>query len=209
MFLSFVIIFFWEVIYAHFYNWDCPLDFVLVMYDLIELIIEALLWTKNYSTFDTHTQHTRLCSDNVYLIYVIVHVQMWYVCLSTYWSNPKRFLSVLYVLKVSLYFYDFSFCSKCIFVFFFKNWFRGLFARSSQLRASREMCLREISKVTFSYRKSSYCLASISWLNPSREMVFRLKLEISKFHIEAIATGSQLRASRVSFSMSHDCFATL
>ena len=34
------------------------------MYDLIELIIEALLWTKNYSTFDTHTQHTRLCSDN-------------------------------------------------------------------------------------------------------------------------------------------------
>ena len=93
-------------------------------------------------------------------------------------------------LKVILYFRDFSFCSRCIFVFFFKNWFRGLFTRSSRLRASHEMCLREISKVTFSYRKSHYCLMSISRLNPSREMVFRLKLEISKFHIEAIAIVS-------------------
>ena len=32
-----------EVIYAHFYNWDSPLDFVPVVYDLIELIIEASL----------------------------------------------------------------------------------------------------------------------------------------------------------------------
>ena len=62
--------------------------------------------------------------------------------------------------------------------------------RSSRLRASREMCLREISKVSFSYRKSRYCLVSISRLNPSHEMVFRLKLEISKFHTEAIVTIS-------------------
>ena len=41
--LSFVIILLWEVIYAHFYNWDCSLDLVLVEYDLIELIIEILL----------------------------------------------------------------------------------------------------------------------------------------------------------------------
>ena len=39
----YVIIFLWEVIYAHFYNWDRPLDLVLVVYDLIELIIEASL----------------------------------------------------------------------------------------------------------------------------------------------------------------------
>ena len=38
---------------------------------------------------------------------------------------------------------------QCIFVFFFKNWFRGLFARSSWLKASREMCLREIKKSHF------------------------------------------------------------
>ena len=38
-----VIIFLWEVIYVHFYNWDRPLDLVLVAYDLIELIIEISL----------------------------------------------------------------------------------------------------------------------------------------------------------------------
>ena len=40
-FQRYVIIFLWEVIYVHFYNWDRPLDLVLVVYDLIELIIEA------------------------------------------------------------------------------------------------------------------------------------------------------------------------
>ena len=59
-FLRFVIIFLWEVIYAHFYNWDSPLDLVLVVYDLIELIIETSLWSKDYSTFDTHPQHKTL-----------------------------------------------------------------------------------------------------------------------------------------------------
>ena len=92
--LSFVIILLWEVIYIHFYNWYRPLDFIPVVYDLIELIIEASLWFMNYSTFDTHTQHTRLCSDNAYLICVIVNVHMWCV-----WSNPKIFLSVLYVFE--------------------------------------------------------------------------------------------------------------
>ena len=53
--LSFVIILLWEVIYIHFYNWDWPLDFVPVVYDLIELIIEVSLWFMDYSTFDTHT----------------------------------------------------------------------------------------------------------------------------------------------------------
>ena len=37
----YVIIFLWEVIYVHFYNWDRPLNLVLVVYDLIELIIET------------------------------------------------------------------------------------------------------------------------------------------------------------------------
>ena len=39
----YVIILLWEIIYVHFYNWDKPLDLVLVVYDLIELIIEASL----------------------------------------------------------------------------------------------------------------------------------------------------------------------
>ena len=57
--LSCVIIL-WEVTYDHFYNWDRLLDFVSVVYDLIELIIEASLWSKDYSTLDTRPQHTRL-----------------------------------------------------------------------------------------------------------------------------------------------------
>ena len=97
--LRFVIIFLWEVIYAHFYNWDSPLDLVPIVYDLIELIIEVSLWSKDYSTFDTHPQHTRLCSNIAYLICVIIHVQMWCVCSISCRSNPKRFLSILYVFE--------------------------------------------------------------------------------------------------------------
>ena len=41
--LRFVIIFLWEVIYVHFYNWDKPLNLVLIVYDLIELINEVSL----------------------------------------------------------------------------------------------------------------------------------------------------------------------
>ena len=52
--------FLWEVIYVHFYNWDRPLELVLVVYDLIKLIIEVSLWIKDYSTFDNHTRRTRL-----------------------------------------------------------------------------------------------------------------------------------------------------
>ena len=36
------------------------LDFVPVVYDLIELIIKASPWLMDYSTFDTHPQHARL-----------------------------------------------------------------------------------------------------------------------------------------------------
>ena len=39
--LNFVIIFVGG--HVHFYNWDRPLDLVLVVYDLIELIIKASL----------------------------------------------------------------------------------------------------------------------------------------------------------------------
>ena len=38
---NYVIKFIWEVIYAYFYNWDGSLFLVLIVYDLVELIIEA------------------------------------------------------------------------------------------------------------------------------------------------------------------------
>ena len=80
----------WKASKIYFYNWDRPLDLVLVVYDLIELIIEASLWSKDYSTFDTHPQHTSLSSINAYFICVIVHSQMWCVCSITCWLNPKK-----------------------------------------------------------------------------------------------------------------------
>ena len=64
-------------------------------------------------------------------------------------QTQKDFWVFYMFLKVILYFCAFSFCSKCIFAFFFKNSFRGYFARRSRLRASREMCLREIKKSHF------------------------------------------------------------
>ena len=51
----YVIIFLWEVIYVHFYNWDRHLDLVPIVYDLIELIIKTSLWTKDYSTEHVYT----------------------------------------------------------------------------------------------------------------------------------------------------------
>ena len=41
-------------------------------------------------------------------------------------------------LKVILCFHALSFCSKCVFVLFFKNLFRGFFARRSQISTSYE-----------------------------------------------------------------------
>ena len=107
-----------EIDYLISYQLCRLLDFVSVVYDLIELIIEVSLWIMAYSTFDTHTQHTRLCSNNIYLICVIVHVQMWCVCSSTCWSNPKRFFECFICFWKWFYTFVIFFFSKCIFVFF-------------------------------------------------------------------------------------------
>ena len=97
--LSCVIIL-WEVIYSHFYNWNRLLDFLSVVYDLIELIIEVSLWSEETIPHLTLTHNTQdFDSMNAYLICVIVHVQMWCVCSNTCWLNPKRFLSVLFVFE--------------------------------------------------------------------------------------------------------------
>ena len=80
-------------------------------------------------------------------------------------------------LKVILYFRAFSFCSKCIFVFFFKNRFRGCFTRSSRLRASYEKCLREINFFDSSHKNFCDCLATNSF---SRNAIWP-KLDFSKF----------------------------
>ena len=69
---NYVIKFMWEVIYAYFYNWDWSLFLMLIMYDLVELIIEISHEIKDYLIISTHTHHTCLCLMNALFICVIV-----------------------------------------------------------------------------------------------------------------------------------------
>ena len=104
--LRFVIIFLWEVIYAHFYNWDSPSDLVLVVYDLIELIIEASLWTKDYSTFDTHRSNVQW----MLISFVCLCMFKCDVCvLNHIWIKPKRFLFFFYLFYLFIYLLIFFF----------------------------------------------------------------------------------------------------
>ena len=97
----YVIIFLWEVIYVHFYNWNRPLDLVLIVYDLIELIIEASLKTKNYSTFDTHTQHTCLMFNECLIhLFDCTCLNVMCVCSTMYGSIQKDFWSFYMFLEV-------------------------------------------------------------------------------------------------------------
>ena len=109
--LSFVIILLWEVIYARFYNWDSPFDWVPVVYDLIELIIEASLWSKDYSTFDTHPQHTRLwfnkclshlcdctCSNMMCMLdYLLIKPKKIFKCFICFWKWFYTFVLLVFV----------------------------------------------------------------------------------------------------------------
>ena len=62
-------------------------------------------------------------------------------------QTQKDFWIFYMFFKVILFFRAFSFFF--FFFFPFKNWFKGYFTSSSRLRASREMCLREITKSHF------------------------------------------------------------
>ena len=123
-FLRFVIIFLWEVIYVYFYNWDRPLDLVPVVYDLIELIIEVSLWSKDYSTFYSPTTH-KILFKNAYIICVIVHDQMWCVCAQPYMDQTKN-IFVLFVCFwkwfVSPMFFKLFLCEKHFFFFLVFLW---------------------------------------------------------------------------------------
>ena len=139
MLQNYVIIFLWEVIYVHFYNWDRSSDLVLVVYDLIELIIEVSLWTKDFSIFDSHTQHTRLlfneclfhlcdltCSNVMYILnYLSIKLKNIFEYFICFWKCFYAFMIWVFV-------------QIAFFMFFIKNSFRGIFARSSRVSFSHE-----------------------------------------------------------------------
>ena len=86
-----------------------------------------------------------------------------------------------------------------------KNMFRGCFARSSQLRASREKCLREINYFDNSHRNFCDYLATILRLTASREMLFGQNWifpNSDRSYCGCIATVLRLTASRKSFCAS-------
>ena len=145
----------WEVIYTHFYNGDSPRDFVSVVYDSCELIIEASLWSKDYFTCNTHTQHTSpwfnqclshlcdcICSNVMCMLKFLLikpkKIFEWFIC---FWKWFYPFVCLFLV--------------KCILCVFHQNLVQGLFREKLATRnfprkvsrlyrdqtASREMLL--------------------------------------------------------------------
>ena len=137
------------------------------------MIIEVSLWSKDYSTLNTHPQHTRLwfneclshlcnctCSNVMCrLKYLLIKPKNIFECFICFWKWFYTFMSYVFVQNAFL-------------CFFFKNWFRGCLARSSRLRASREKSLREIIFFIMSHRNSLYYIVTTSRPTASREMLF-------------------------------------
>ena len=123
--------------------------------------IPHLILTHNTQEFN---------SINAYLICVIVHVQMWCLCSSTCWSNLKRFLSVLCVFESDFILLCFFFLFNIHFCVFLQKTGSESFHEKLATESFPRNVLKGNFKVTFSYRKSRYCLMSISRLNSSREM---------------------------------------
>ena len=116
--------FLWEVIYVHFYNWDRPLDLVLVVYDLIKLIIEVSLWIKDYSTFDNHTRRTRLLFNECLFSFVWLYMIKCDVYTQLLVDQTQKDFWVFYIFfKVFLCF--------CIFKFLFKLHFSCFSSKTS------------------------------------------------------------------------------
>ena len=102
---------------AHFYNWDWSLFLVLIVYVLVELIIETSCWTKDYPTFDTHIQHTCLMFNECLIhLFNCTWLNELYVCSITCLIKLKRFLIILYVFGSDLYH---SLCSCLVLTLFF------------------------------------------------------------------------------------------
>ena len=64
------------------------------MYVLVELIIEASHYTKDYLIVDIHTQHTSLCSKMPYSFVWLYLMKCVFTCSIFVNSSTKRFLSV-------------------------------------------------------------------------------------------------------------------
>ena len=110
--------------------------------------------------------------------------------------KPKKIWVFYMFLKVILYFCAFSFCSKCIFVLFFKK--KPLQRHFCEKLTTKSFSRKEFKgnlKISFSYKKYHDCLMTILWPSTPREMIFKQKLE---------NTSYMQRLSR----LSRNCFVT-
>ena len=102
--LRFVIIFLWEVIYVHFYNWDRPLDLVSVVYDLIDwsLKLHSSLRTIPHLILTHNTQ---------------VLVQLMFISFVWLFMLKCDVYAQLHVDQTQKYFWVFYIFLKCFYAF--------------------------------------------------------------------------------------------
>ena len=165
-----------------------------------------LILTHNTQDFD---------SMNAYLICVIVHVQMWCVCSNTCWSNPKRFLSVLFI-------FESDFILSCL-IFLFKMHL-CLSSKTSLEVVSREARDLELpAKKAYGNKLFHFVIQKLSLLycdylatNSFSRNVVWLKLDFSKIKQKLLllsrdcfATYSFLRKLMCISGLSRDCLATV
>ena len=109
-------------------------------------------------------------SINAYFICVIVHDQMWCVCSIACRSNPKRFLSILYVFESVFMLSCFKFLFKMHFCVVLQKLLQRHFCENL---ATKHFLRKEVKAKTgnhkISYRNFHDCLATISQLKASRE----------------------------------------
>ena len=137
------------------------------MYDLIELIIETSLWSKDYSTFDTHTQHTSLMF-NEYLFHLCdcTCLNVMCVCSTICGSNQKYFCSFCLLLEVICITHVFQSFSSCFCV---KNMFSGYFHNPFHVLAQLGVKWSNFKVFSTLDRKFHDCFASSSRVRLTRE----------------------------------------
>ena len=113
-----------------------------------------------------HTQHTRLLFNEC-LFHLCFNVMCILNCLLI---KPKNIFEYFICFRMCFYAFVFwVFVQNAFFMFFIKNSFRGIFARSSWLNSSCENGLRQNMKIQNSDRNFHDCLTTVSRVKSSRE----------------------------------------
>ena len=146
------------------------------MYNLIELIIEASLWSKDYSTFDTHPQHTSLV-QLIFISFVWLYMFKCDVYAQLLVDQTQKDFWVFYMfLKVILYFRAFKFLLKMHFCIVLQKFVQRHFREKLETKSFPQKEFKGILKILFSYKEYRNYLATISRPSTSLKMIFRQKL---------------------------------